>query len=163
MLTVESRAHFVDQSRREGVRVADRGSLGPDCLVTVVEASAVGESVERPGLEAHDIGETIAAENLILLAEVVIDSHIEGVGVVGVVTVGEIIVEQAGVGRIWKEIEELHCIRVQPVARDQIAREQIARPAACHRPGRGRIENCAGRERATETIGTLAALKRDQI
>src|SRR5262249_19716973 len=87
VLPVESQAEFVDQSRAEGMRVAQRRSLRSNRLRAVGEAATISDPIERAGSKAVRIGETIPAEHLIARAEVVIDADIERVRAIGVIPI----------------------------------------------------------------------------
>ena len=50
VLSIETDARFVDEGGREDVGVAERGSLGANFFVALVEAPAVGERVKRTRL-----------------------------------------------------------------------------------------------------------------
>jgi hypothetical protein len=177
-LAAEPEARLVDEARREHVRVAEGEAVDAHGLRALGEAAAVGIALEGRRPQLVVVGEAVACEHPIVLAEVVVHAHVEGVRVVGVGPVHDVVVVQPRQGGFRIEHHQPEGVGVDPADGDDVARERIADVARgrddaagdridlsdLELAGGGGIEDRAAGERAAEDVGADgAALQRDEV
>jgi len=99
VLPIEAHSRFIDEGGGERVCVAESRALGADVFVALVESAAVGEARERTGLQPRLVEIAIAGEDLVSLAEVMVNPDVKLVDVVfGHRARGEIVPDPVGSG-----------------------------------------------------------------
>src|SRR5580658_485413 len=81
MKIVEPSANLVNQSRRERVRIANRGLFGDGGLIALLEAAAVRDASKNTGNVLRVVHQAKPEEQLVLLVKVDVHPSIERVAV----------------------------------------------------------------------------------
>ena len=116
-------------------------------LVALVEATTVRDPAEGARLELRVVEVAGARKELVTIAEVVVNAHVESVDLFSPDRAGSEVVNQcAGCGQRIK-LHELDCCRIEPVRADHV-HHAAALNRIAHKPARYRTRSCRVKNRS---------------